>query len=193
LYTVTLGKSIATSMPFSFSLQCLKALREYLSTSPHFCYDLNYATTPGNMLDHSESNQIPGSSGPSTESGRDTGELVVDKILSELDECGLAGDRKTIDFPVKSRGKVSILYPGRLESAVWPGPHALTTRVKRCEPAHTGFRRCEPAHTRNIRLSSGVALVTRKKYRFCTRAASRRFRDDFTSKKCPRCSLGHTH
>ena len=126
---------------------------------PHFCYDLNYATTPGNMLDHSESNQIPGSSGPSTESGRDTGELVVDKILSELDECGLAGDRKTIDFPVKSRGKVSILYPGRLESAVWPGPHALTTRVKRCEPANTGAGRCGPGHTKQGCLSSGVAGV----------------------------------
>ena len=63
-------------MPFSFSLQCLKALREYPSTSPHLCYDLNCATTPGNMLDHSESNQIPGSSGPSTESGRDTGRRV---------------------------------------------------------------------------------------------------------------------
>ena len=118
---------------------------------------------------------------------------AAEAVDRELDECGLAGDRKTIDFPVKSRGKVSILYPGRLESAVWPGPHALTTRVKRCEPAHTGFRRCEPAHTRNIRLSSGVALVTRKKYRFCTREGSRRFRDDFTSKKCPRCGLGHTH
>ena len=111
------------------------------------------------MLDHSESNQIPGSSGPSTESGRDTGELVVDKILSELDECGLAGDRKTIDFPVKSRGKVSILYPGRLESAVWPGPHALTTRVKRCEPANTGAGRCGPGHTKQGCLSSGVAGV----------------------------------
>ena len=40
---------------------------------------------------------------------------------------------------------------------VLPGPHALTTRVKRCEPAHTGFRRCEPAHTKQGCLSNGVA------------------------------------
>ena len=72
---------------------------------------------------------------------------------------GAARDRKTIDFPLKSRRKVSMLYPGRLESAVWPGPHALTTRVKRCEPANTGAGRCGPGHTKQGCLSSGVAGV----------------------------------
>ena len=43
--------------------------------------------------------------------------------------------------------------------AVWPGPHALTTRVKRCEPANTGFRRCGPGHTNQGCLSSRVACV----------------------------------
>ena len=73
--------------------------------------------------------------------------------------CGLRGT-----------GKVSILYPCSLEtvsgqfyhprvSAVWPGPHALTTRVKRCEPANTGFRRCGPGHTNQGCLSSRVACV----------------------------------
>ena len=64
------------------------------------------------------------------------------------------------------------MYPGSLEtvsgrfypprvSAVWPGPHALTTRVKRCEPANTGFRRCGTGHTKQGCLSSGVACVAR--------------------------------
>ena len=66
-----------------------------------------------------------------------------------------------------TRIEVSILYPGSLGTvsgrfypprvfAVWPGPHALTTRVTQCEPAHTGFRRCWPAHTKQGCLSSGV-------------------------------------
>ena len=85
---------------------------------------------------------------------------------------GAAGDRKTIDFPLKSFRKVSILYPGSLGTvsgrfspprvfAVWPGQHALTTRVKRCQPGHTGFRRSGPAHTKQSCLSSGVASATR--------------------------------
>ena len=53
-------------------------------------------------------------------------------------------------------------------SAVWPGPHALTTRVKRCEPANTGFRRCGPGHTNQGCLSSRVACVARI---VCNRAA----------------------
>ena len=44
--------------------------------------------------------------------------------------------------------------------AVWPGPHALTPRVKRCGQGHTGFRRCGPGHTKQGRLSSGVARAT---------------------------------
>ena len=45
--------------------------------------------------------------------------------------------------------------------AVWPGPHALTTRVKRCGQGHTGFQRCGPGYTEQYRLSSGVARATR--------------------------------
>ena len=93
--------------------------------------------------------------------------------------CGLRGT-----------GKVSILYPCSLEtvlgqfyhprvSAVWPGPHALTTRVKRCEPASTGFRRCGPGHTNQGCLSSRVACV---EVLFVT-GQPRRFRDGFTLQK----------
>ena len=42
-------------------------------------------------------------------------------------------------------------------------------------------------------LSSRVACVALEKYRFCTRAASRRSRDNFTIHECPRCGPGHTH
>ena len=38
-------------------------------------------------------------------------------------------------------------------------PHALTTSIKRCEPANTGSGRCCPAHTKQGCLSSGVAGV----------------------------------
>ena len=101
-----------------------------------------------------------------------------------------AGDRKTIDFPLKSRRNVSILYPfwqpgsrdgfgTILPSNMWSWPHALTTRVKRCEPANTGFRRCGPGHTNQGCLSSRVACV---EVLFVT-GQPRRFRDDFTLQK----------
>ena len=86
---------------------------------------------------------------------------------------------KSIDFvPVQPRDGLGTIYYPRV-SAVWPGPHALTTRVKRCEPANTGFRRCGPGHTNQGCLSSRVACVEV----LLVTGQPRRFRDDFTLQK----------
>ena len=44
---------------------------------------------------------------------------------------------------------------------VLPGPRALTTKVKRCGPGHTGFRRCGQGNILEGRLLSDVARDTR--------------------------------
>ena len=85
---------------------------------------------------------------------------------------------------------------------VLPGPHGLTNSLGSCGTGHTGFRRCGQCHTNQGCLSirvAGAALRANlegppaEKYRFCTRAASRRSRDNFTIHECPRCGQGHTH
>ena len=98
-------------------------------------------------------------------------------------------------FGGSPRRKVSILYPCSLETIlddftlqktvnVLPGPHGLTNSLGSCGTGHTGFRRCGQCHTNQGCLSIRVAGAAfranlegppAEKYRFCTRAASRRF------------------